>query len=253
MLWYKSWLETRWRFLIGLGLLTLSACGVVVAYREVLKLMPLVPTDVSGPLGQMIRESAELSRTYRGYVWGHWFRENLLNAWTLFAVLLGAGGLLSQAAGGGRLFTLSLPATRNRLAGVRAATGLAELLVLAVVPSMVLLAVTPAIGESYRLTDALVHSVCLFIGGAVFFNLTFLLSTAFGDVWRPIIIAISFALALGIFEGIFRDLPFSLFRVMSAEVYFRGGGLPWSGLVISIALSAALLFAATKNFARQDF
>ena len=26
MLWYKSWLETRWRFVIGLVLLILSAC-----------------------------------------------------------------------------------------------------------------------------------------------------------------------------------------------------------------------------------
>ena len=51
--------------------------------------------------------------------------------WTLFAVLLGTGGLLSQASGGGALFTLSLPVSRNRLLGVRAATGLAELLVLA--------------------------------------------------------------------------------------------------------------------------
>jgi hypothetical protein len=253
MLWYTSWLETRWRFLIGLGLLTLSACSVVFTYREVLKLIPLVPTDVSGPLGRMIRESAELSRTYRGYVWGHWFRDNLLNMWTLFAVLLGTGGLLSQASGGGALFTLSLPATRNRLAAIRAATGLAELLALAVIPSMVLLALTPAIGQSYSFRDALVHSLCLFTGGAVFFNLAFLLSTAFGDLWRPLVIALCFALALGIVEQIFRDLPFRLFPVMSAEVYFRGGGLPWTGLVISIVLSAALLLAATKNLARQDF
>ena len=30
MLWYKSWLETRWRFVIGLALLMLSACGTVL-------------------------------------------------------------------------------------------------------------------------------------------------------------------------------------------------------------------------------
>ena len=32
MLWYKSWLETRWRFLIGLALLMLSAAGTVLYY-----------------------------------------------------------------------------------------------------------------------------------------------------------------------------------------------------------------------------
>ena len=44
-------------------------------------------------------------------------------------MLLGTGGLLSQAIGGGALFTLSLPVSRERLLGVRAATGLAELAV----------------------------------------------------------------------------------------------------------------------------
>ena len=38
MLWYKSWLETRWRFLIGLGLLLLSAGGIVYVYPQVVKL-----------------------------------------------------------------------------------------------------------------------------------------------------------------------------------------------------------------------
>ena len=37
MLWYKSWLETRWRFLIGLALLMLSAGGTVLAYPQVVE------------------------------------------------------------------------------------------------------------------------------------------------------------------------------------------------------------------------
>src|SRR5437899_6912286 len=77
MLWYKSWLETRWRFLIGLGLLLCSAAATVFTYPQVLKLIPMVPTNAGGPLGQRIREAAELSREYRGYVWSQWFRENL--------------------------------------------------------------------------------------------------------------------------------------------------------------------------------
>ena len=41
MLWYKSWLETRWRFLIGLALLILMACGAVFGYPAVQELMPM--------------------------------------------------------------------------------------------------------------------------------------------------------------------------------------------------------------------
>jgi hypothetical protein len=254
MLWHKSWLETRWRFLIGLGLLLCSAAGVVFAYPRVMELMPLVPRDTGGELGRRIRESAELVRDYRGYVWSQWFAQHLTRAWTLFAVLLGTGGLVSQTARGGTLFTLSLPVSRARLLAVRAATCLAELAVLAFVPSLLLVVVSPVVDAHYPVGDALVHSACLFVAGTVFFSLASLLSTAFSDVWRPCLIALFVAVVLGLADQVFRDVSrFSVFPVMSAERYFHGGGLPWLGLLASAAISVALLIGATRNIARQDF
>src|SRR5438046_2728230 len=49
MLWYKSWLETRWRFAIGLAILILSASGTVLAYPRVVALLPLVPRPLLSP------------------------------------------------------------------------------------------------------------------------------------------------------------------------------------------------------------
>ena len=255
MLWYKSWLETRWRFVIGLVLLMFSVCSTVLTYPQVVKLLPLASAvNPSGEIGRRVAEALVLARSYRGYVWSHLYGQNLLQMWTLFALLLGTGGLLSQASGGGALFTLSLPATRNRLLGVRAATGLAELLVLAFVPSLLLPVLSPAIGEAYGIGDALVHSACLFIAGAVFFSLTFLLSTVFTGVWPPLLIVLCVAIVLA-FGGLL--LPdqsrFTIFRLMSAEAYFRGRGVPWLGLIASAAASAAMLYGAVINIARRDF
>jgi ABC-2 type transport system permease protein len=255
MLWYKAWLETRSRFLIGLGLLMLSATGIVLYYPEVVKLMPLARTiDLGGEIGRQIREQAELSGEYRGYVWSQWFRQNMTQMWTLFAALLGSGGLLSQTSGGAVLFTLSMPVSRNRVLGVRAATGLGELLALAIVPSLLIPLLSPAVGQHYSAGDAIVHAVCLFVAGTAFFSLAFLLSTVFSDLWRPLLITCSLAVVLGLCEQIIRGLsPYSLFATMSAESYFRGSGLPWVRLFASGAVSAAMLYAATRNIARQDF
>jgi hypothetical protein len=255
MLWYKAWLETRWRFLIGLVLLLFSASGIVISYPSVQELLPLVPQpDTGSALGRAIREAAELAATYRGYVWSHWFAQNLPQAWTLLAVLLGTGGLLAQAASGGALFTLSLPITRGRLLGVRAATALLELLALALIPSLLIPLFSPAIGQSYAIADVLVHAMCLFVGGAMFFSLAFLLSTVFADVWRPILLALCAAFALALVERILPDVArFGPFRVMTAEAYFRAGAMPWLGLLMSAAASAGMLYAAVKNIARQDF
>jgi ABC-2 type transport system permease protein len=255
MLWYKAWLETRWRFVIGLVLLVVSATVAVIAYPRLVKLLPLVPTvEVGGELGRRIKEAADLMRDYRGYVWSQWLRQSMTQLLTLFALLLGTGGLLSQAPRGGAIFTLSLPVSRNRVLGVRAATGLAELLVLAFVPPLLLPMLSPAVGETYGIGDALAHGACLFVASAVVFSLTSLLSTVFTDVWRPALIAGCAAAVLGICEPFFPNLArYSLFGIMDGEVYFRGGGLPWLGLLASTAAAVAMLYTATRNIARQDF
>jgi hypothetical protein len=172
----------------------------------------------------------------------------------LFAALLGTGGLLSQASGGGALFTLSLPASRDRLLGVRAATGLAELLALAFLPSLVLPLLSPAVGETFSLVDVLAYGTCAFFAAAVLFSMASLLSTVFSDVWRPALIVCALAACVGIAEPFLGDYSrYGLFGLMDGEMYFRGTGLPWLGLLASAAVSAAMLFAASRNLARQDF
>src|SRR6185369_569950 len=111
MLWYKSWLDTRWRFLIGFVILLVLACGVIVNYSISASLLPGLanqPVNTSTMAGRLLGEMIQLEQTYRGFVWGQWWRQNLLQDATLFAVLLGSGSAISNSKGG--LFTLSMPA-----------------------------------------------------------------------------------------------------------------------------------------------
>ena len=98
----------------------------------------------------------------------------------------------------------------------------------------------------------LVHSTCAFVVASVFFSFALLLSGVFADVWRPLLITCLLGLALSLAEEVMPDLP-GLFAVMSAESYFDGESLPWLGLFVSIAFSAALLYAANANLARREF
>ena len=100
----------------------------------------------------------------------------------------------------------------------------------------------------------MIHSLCLFIAGAVFFSLATVLSTLFSDVWRPLLIALFVAVVLRLSDQLSADIArLSVCRVMAAERYFHGGGLPWLGLGASAAVSVALLVVATRNIARRDF
>jgi hypothetical protein len=256
MLWYKSWLDTRWRFLIPLAILVLNIWGLIFEYPHVASLLRTVHLEPdalseSGILGRAIVESVAAERTYRGYIWFQWFRQNLSQMGTLFAVLLGSGSLLSGSSGAGTMFTLSLPASRNQWLVARAAVGLGESLVLALIPSLEISLVSPLIGQQYGVADAVVHATCLFAVGSVFFSLAFLLSTVFTDIWRPLLIACGMAVVLSLCESRF-DLN-GLFRVMSASTYFAAGSIPWIGLLISAVMSAAMLYGASRNVARRDF
>ena len=255
MLWYRSWLETRWRFVIGLALLPLSAAGSVLAYPRVIKLLPLASqVDPNDVLGQRVLEAAQVMATYRGYIWVQWFAQNMTQQWTLFAVLLGSGGLLAQASGGGALFTLSLPVTRDRVVGARALIGLAELLVLAFVPSLLIPLLSPAVAQHYSMVDALAHAAFMFLGGSVFFSLTFFFSSVFHDVWRPLLVVVGVCMVFVFVDAVVRDLSrFSPFGLMNGESYFQGEGVPWLGLLVSVVVSFVLLVAAIRNIARQDF
>ena len=252
MLWYKAWLETRSRFLIGSAVMLCTAISVVLLWTRAMELLPLASSLGGGELAREIQESAELSREYRGYIWTQWFRQNGTNMGTLFAALLGAGGLLSQRSG--VLFTLSLPVSRKRLLSTRIVTGLLELLGLSLGPALLISMVSPAIGKTYSIADALIHGSCVFIAATVFFSLAFLLSTVFNDLWRPPLLTLLAALLLGFLDSTLGEgSPFSIFSSMNGELYFRTGSLPWLGLLICIASSAAMLQGSAMRTERQDF
>ncbi|HXD19116.1 MAG TPA: hypothetical protein VN654_19020 [Vicinamibacterales bacterium] len=254
MFWYKSWLDTRWRFLIALVVLTCSAVLTVFAYPKVVALLPAAANVGSGALGRRIREIAELERSYRGYVWVQAFRQTLTQLGVLFAVLLGTGGLLPSGSKDTALFTMSLPASRNELLGARVATGLAQLAVLAWAPALVFPLLSPAIGQTFTVGSALVHGACLFVAWAVFFSLALLLSTSVRGAWGPALIALCAAFVLAAVDQAAGGVAaYSIFAVMSGENYFRTGALPWAGLLLSAAASAAMLYAGSRRFARHDF
>ncbi len=166
-------------------------------------------------------------------------------------MLLGIASLFSPSRGA--LFTLSLPISRPRLIGVRAAAGLAELFALAFVPSLLVPLLAPAIRQRYSVVDAVVHAFCFFIAVALFFSLALLLSTIFSDPWRPLLIALGLAIAIGLVEQFLPAQVPGVFRVMSGESWFREGRLPWPGLAVTAAISTAIYYAAMRNLARRDF
>ena len=257
MLWHKAWLETRWRFISALVILTMLAGGVVYDYIATRRLMPQLTTTTSSPaaeatgIADALREAIEVQKDFRGFVWYQAFKSNLTQMGVFFAVLLGCGGLLSESSKGSALFTLSLPVTRKQLLGARAGTGLAQWFAVAMVAPLSIPILAPSVGQHFSIVDSLAHGVCIFVVGAVFFSLASFLSTLFGDIWRPLLISIGIACGVAIVS--FAVPQINIFSVMNGESYFRTGSLPWAGFLTSAVIATALLYSAAETLERRDF
>jgi ABC-type transport system involved in multi-copper enzyme maturation permease subunit len=258
MLWQKAWLETRWRFISALLILTVLAGGTVYDYIAVQRLLPRLNVSTTDtPLAETtgvagaLRDAVAVQKDFRGFIWYQSFRQNLTQMGVFFALLLGCGGLLSESSKGSALFTLSLPVTRKQLLGARIGTGLAECFAVAMVPPLAIVILAPTVGQHFGIIDAIAHGICLFAVATVFYSLASFLSTLFGDVWRPLLIGIFIACIIA--AASFAVPQIAIFQVMSGESYFRSGSLPWTGLVTSAVLATALLYSAAETLERRDF
>jgi len=252
MLFQHAFLETRWRFLIGLVVLPVSAAFVALSYPQVVALSQSVTASPTTALGREVAEGIELAKTYDSYVWSQWFRQEGAQLGGLFAAIIGTGGLLSQAAAS-RLFTLSLPVSRERLLAARAAAGLTQMLALTVVPALVIVLVSPLVSRSFPLIDALAYALGAFAGCAVMFSLAFFLSSMFGNVWAPVVLTMCAGAALAALDQITGADRFSLLRMIHGDAYFHGLGLLWTMLLMSVLASSAFVYAGIRHVARQDF
>jgi len=125
-------------------------------------------------------------------------------------------------------------------------------LALAFVPSLLISLLAPVVGESYSVTDALVHGALLFVLGSVFLAVAMLASAIVDDFGRAIVITAVAAFGIGYAELL---LPrgHGLFHALTGGAYFRAGALPWPELVLGVALTGALIYGAVAHLARRDF
>jgi hypothetical protein len=251
MLWQKAWIDTRWRFLAALAVMLVSAFANIRLYALAADQMRTMAAMIAArpELGQGLIAPGDVAMRYHDFLWSFWFTLGV--QWTICAALIGSGGVVSQQAGGGVLFTLSLPVTRGRLLFSRTAVGLIELTALAVIPSLAIPLASPLIHQSFPLDKALLMACSTFVGGLGVFGFAVWLSTAFADrrVWLVAIVA---PLIVGnlVTEDSAARTPF---RLIDTWTQLDRGQAPWLLWLASVLAFAAFLFAATRSLARRDF
>ena len=224
MLWWKAWMETRWRLVFVL------AC-LAVLWAE-------------GPLFgvAMVKLRAAFALQY-GLVWG------------FAATMLAGAGLNSQTTWGtsgsyhgSMLFTLSLPVARRRLFAVRAAAGAAETWVLIVASAIPLVRF---LGLSWSMATLYVAGVTVCAMSA--YAISALFACVTGEMWQ---LYGSWG-ALGALALSLRYAPaarFNPLRGFFVSAYAAAAPLPWRDAWIGSALVAAVCCgAAVRILERKEY
>lgn len=242
MIWRKTWLESRGRFLATLSLLT---AGVVWWILDAGR--------------QMARYDIEPPMTFARYV-SVVYGVHIQLLWVASCIILGLGGLLRERAQGTAQFTLVLPISRQRWMAARSTLAAAEAALLALVPVIVIPITAALIGRSYPPLEALKFSALLFFSGIVFLFLGLFYSSVLpGDVSAGGAGAVSVYLAFNSQDYFYSWFPrVNISRFMSGFDFLdlRTGFLtdwPWSGVLASLCVASLLMWAATQMIRRQDF
>jgi len=229
MLWYKSWLETRFRVLLAL------AFGIffIVALHNA---NPKSPAAAQG------------------------FADVLAIYWAIAPFLLAGAGIRTQPSfqsnkglHGSMYFTLSMPVSRFRLLAVRAALGMLETsLVIACVSGIAWIAI-PTFKMHSTGSDLLAYWLATSVCASVFYFLSVLFGTFLDEQWR---VWASMIAGFGLRWLLGRpSVPSvtNVFQYMGASSPLFTHAFPWASMGISAAASAILFFAALRVVQKMEY
>ena len=223
MLWYKGWLETRFRILF------------MLAY--VLFPMALRITTPHNTSPTPLEEQHQIAF--------------LAFYWSFGSILLAGAGIKTQGSlrttkvfHGSMYFTLTMPVSRFRLLAARAGLGMLETIAVLAATPFAIWVMFPATRMHLSISDLLeywgVISVCV----SLFYFLGVVFASVFDDAtqgWMSMLAVISL-------QGLFTNLPvppsLNVFRAMGEASPLFTHTFPWASMAVSLGVAAVLLCIA---------
>jgi len=249
MLWYKAWQESRSRFLIS-TLVVIAMCTIVVLFQDRLR--------------SAIRARSAPPVAYIAYIYRLVYSGPVRALFTIFALILGLGGLQREVALKSIGFSLSLPVSRWKLVAARAGMGLSQIAILALLPVLLIPALSRLVHENYPLSQALQFSLLWMAGGAVVFAGAFLISTILRNEYSALTVAFIifyFHSLVVVVISPLKRYPLRLHYIMSGYEmpYFDAsksllvGPFPWMIVIVIAIITFGSIALAAHLTQRHEF
>jgi hypothetical protein len=229
MLWYKGWLETRFRIVVGLAF---GLFSIFTLHNE----NPVSTAALEGAMGV------------------------LALYWAIIPALSAGAGIRTQAAfratkglHGSTYFTLSMPVSRTRLVAVRAALGMLETAGLVACLCGVAWLAVPAFRTVFTSSQLLAYWVAVCFCTSGFYSMSVLLAACLEEPWSIwSTIAAIFALRW-VLPKISALPSVDLFQAMGKSSPLFTHTFPWASMGISVGAAVVLLFITMRVVQVQEY
>ena len=250
MLFYKAWRESRARFLFSAAAIVALCLIFVLLQGEMRASRGFMPWTEKGSYSQHIY----------GFVYGAGHGLFLV----IMAPFLGLGGLLREKVLGTSSFTLSLPVTRSRIISAQVAVGLLELGLIALIPALLVPALSPVVHETYPISQAVHFSILWFVCGALVYAMSFFFSSLLRGEYAALVACFIAVTAEDFLTGPQLSTYFNRWKIFwisddlgnmhwdMQQHQLLSGPLPWVSLLTFTGITLILLWAGLRIAQRQE-
>jgi hypothetical protein len=234
MLWFKGWLETRYKLLL---LLCFMAAFLIFVHTAGAKTPPGAKSAVFGFVAFSIPSFV-----------------------IVICALLGGAGIATQPSvqatkglHGSTLFTLSLPVSRLRLLAVRASLGWLGVAGMIGAECCGMWLLLPGLNGAATPIEMFEFAGALLACASTLYFLSVLLATFLDDLWR--VWGTMLGAAALWWVPSHTPLPSSvdIFRAMGEASPLLAHTVPWTAMACSLAFAAILFFAALKVVQTREY
>jgi len=236
MLWYKGWLETRFRILFMLMFAVFPIPLLTLTQHTVDPAHPASLAEVAGAVG--------FFAVYYSFV----------------PLMLAGSGIKTQAdlqprkgLHGSMYFTLSLPVSRFRLFATRAGLGMVEVAGVLAIATCALWIMFPSLMTHITGSDLFAYWVTFSVCASAFYFLGVLRSTFLDDIWQNWTSMFGIVFLSWLLSRPFLPSSVNLFRAMGQSSPLFTHTFPWASMGVSLGAAAILFLAGMKVVQTREY
>lgn len=255
-IYYKEWLESRWKFLTGLLVFSALSLLNAILYPWVKTMMtPEMQTLLETMLKNFplaIPEGAFGPMDWNTYLYSSWISKTLYQCMTIYILIVGAPLLANEESRGTLEFLLAKPISHLKIIAAKYLINLAELILVVIVSTYILYPASLIAKENINLTMFTQGLIQALPGFILLFSLAFLISSFFKDSIKAIAASVVafFILSIPSFLSDYSHL--SIYRFMQGINILKGEAIEINGILIMLLLSVILLGVNIVIFSKKE-